>query len=261
MQYHTKGKTRGRPSGRTRKAGVFNKWRSKLANRGKKVVPKGLRQAQVPIKRTLTYIVDSSQPTNLPADWALSASDTTGYHAILSTQVFQLSQLPGYTNIINLFQYYKINCIIVKIFPCYSTSIANGAATSQSYQGQNIMVNYEKNQTGTAISTTIDDEYWAQRPARGRKIITGRRPLKFKVYPKLLNEVYSSLTNTDYTLMKPKWIATNEVSTPHFGLNMAFSFVDTNDPIALAANSSTTNTTPVKFRIEYDFLMSFKGYK
>lgn len=228
--------------------------------RGKLAVAKGLRQQMIPFKRTVTQILDTDQTSNFPTDWGLSSGDITGYYALLGTQIFQFSQLPEHANIAALYKFYKINCVVVKLYPCYSNTVANGATSisnSASYQGQNIVVTYVKNQTGVGLSSTIDNDYWLTQQARKTKIITGTRPIVFKVYPKILNEVYASITNTDYTLMKPKFISTTETSTPHFGLDMAFTFTDFNDPIRqdLAANFRT----PIKFRMDMTYYMTLKG--
>jgi hypothetical protein len=147
----------------------------------------------------------------------------------------------------------------VTLTPCFSSTIPNGAIStnnSASYQGQNILCTYTKNLTGVGLATTIDENFWNTRQARKTKIITGRRPIQFMVYPKLLNEVYSSLTNTDYTLMNPKFIATTEVSTPHYGLDMAFQYVG-NDPIR--KNYADDYTSPIKFRMDLKYYLQLKG--
>ena len=223
-------------------------------------IARGLRQSVIPFKRTVTQIIDTDQLSNLPSNWAMSAGDTTGYYALLATQIFQLSQLPEVSNLALVYKFYKINCVVVKLYPCYSSTVPNGATTtsnSASYQGQNIFCTYTKNLTGVGLSSTIDNNWWLTQQARKQRIITGTRPLTFKVFPKLLNEVYSSLTNTDYTLMRPKYISTTELSTPHFGLDMAFNFTDFSDPIR--ENFSADYTTPIKFRMDMTYYIQLKG--
>ena len=227
---------------------------------GKLAIAKGLRQSIIPFKRTMSQIIDTNQTSNLPHNWAVSSGDVTGYHALLGTQIFQLSQLPEFNNIQNMYKWYKINCVVIKLYPCYTSNVPNGAtsiSSSQSYQGQNLICTYTKNQSGTGLSSTIDNDYWLTQQARKTRIITGNRPITFKVFPKLLNEVYSSITNTDYTLMRPKFISTNEPSTPFFGLDMAFTLTDYNDPfqVDLAANYRT----PIKFRMDCTYYLSLKG--
>lgn len=228
--------------------------------KGPGTIAKGLRQSVIPFKRTVTQVCDTNQTTNLPANWAMSHGGVTGYHALLGTQVFQFSQLPEYQNLVNLYKWYKINCIVIKLYPCYAGNVPNGATTvsnSESYQGQNVLCTYTKNMSGTALSSTIDNDYWLTQQARRTKIITGTRPHVFKVYPKILNEVYSSITNTDYTLMKPKFISTTEPTTPHFGLDMAFTFTDFNDPIQI--DHSQNYRTPIKFRMDMTYYIQLKG--
>ena len=119
------------------------------------------------------------------------------------------------------------------------------------------MCTYTKNQTGIGISSTIDNNYWMTQQARKQRIITGTRPYTFKIYPRLQNEVYASLTNTDYTLMKPRFISTTEVSTPHFGLDLAWTFVDHSDPIR--TDFTADYTTPIKFRMDMTYYLTMKG--
>lgn len=231
----------------------------------KKQVPrarlaKGLTQSITPFRRTVSQIIDTDQLSNLPANWAMSSDTVSGYHALLATQVFQFSQLPEAANLAAVWKFYKINCIMVKIYPCFASNVPNGATTTQnsaSYQGQNIMCTYVKNQTGVGLSSTIDNNYWMTQQARKQRIITGTRPITFKVYPMLQNEVYASLTNTDYTLMKPKFIATTETSTPHYGLDMAWTFIDHGDTIRTDFESGYT--TPIKFRMDMTYYLQMKG--
>lgn len=224
------------------------------------LIGRGLRQSIIPFKRTVSQIVDTDQTTNFPSNWAMSSGDITGYHAILATQVFQFSQLPEAAELAAVWKFYKINCVIVKLYPCYSSTVANGATSisnSASYQGQNILCTYTKNMSGVGLSSTIDNDYWMTQQARKQRIITGTRPIVFKVFPKLQNEVYSSISNTDYTLMKPRFIATTETSTPHYGLDMAFTFTDYNDPIR--ENHTANFRTPIKFRMDMTYYLSLKG--
>lgn len=221
---------------------------------------RGLSQRIVPFKRTVSQIVDTDQIANLPANYSMSNFAVTGYSAVLGTQVFTLNQLPEYANLQNLYKFYKINCVVIKLYPCYNNTVPNGATSisnSASYQGQNIMVTYVQNQTGTGISTSIDNNYWMTQTGRKQRMLTGNRPITIKVYPKIQNEIYSSLTNTDYSLMKPRFISTTEDSTPHYGLDMAFNFTDYNDRIR--ENFSSTYTTPVKFRMDMTYYLQLKG--
>lgn len=222
---------------------------------------KGLGQVIVPMTRTITSYIDTDQTSNLPQNFAMSDGAVTGYHALLGTQIFQASQLPEIAELANVFQFYKINAVRVTLTPCFVSNVPNGATTisnSATYQGQNIHCTYTKNLTGVGLSSTIDQDYFNTRMARKMKIITGNRPITFMVYPKILNEVYASLTNSDYTLMKPKFIATTELSTPHYGLDMAFQFVG-NDPIR--TNFSPNFSTPIKFRMDIKYYLQLKGTK
>ena len=226
---------------------------------GRLAIGRGLRQSIIPFKRTVCQVIDTDQTTNFPQNWSMTAGTLTGYHALLATQIFQLSQLPEYQNIVNMYKWYKINCVVVKIYPCYSSThqTGNTATPLGTYFGQNMLITYTKNNTGNQLSTNIDNDWWMTQQARKQKILTGNKPVIFKVYPKLINEVYSSLTNTDYTLMKPKFISTEEPSTPFFGLDMAFSNVDFNDVIRV--NDEPNYTTPLKFRMDMTYYMSLKG--
>lgn len=73
--------------------------RPQYRRRGIGKVSRGLSQSIIPFKRTTSQIIDTDQLSNLPANYAMSSSTVTGYHALLGTQVFQFSQLPEYSNL------------------------------------------------------------------------------------------------------------------------------------------------------------------
>lgn len=254
MPYAKKYRTKKRPMRKR----VYK--RAPYRRKGIGKIARGISQSVIPFKRTTSQIIDTDQLSNLPSNYSMSSSSVTGYHALLGTQVFQFSQLPEYANLSAVYKFYKINCVVIKLYPCYSQSIPNGATStnnSQSYQGQNIICTYTQNLTGTGLSATIDNNFWMTQQARKQKIITGTKPITFKVYPKLQNEVYSSLTNTDYTIMRPKFISTQEPSTPHFGLDLAFTFTDSSD--AIRTDFAADYTTPIKFRMDMTYYLQLKG--
>lgn len=221
---------------------------------------RGISNRIIPFKRTVSQIIDTDTLASFPSDYAMSNHILSGYSAVLGTQIFKFSALPEFANLAALYKFYKISCIVVTLYPCYSQTVVNGATTianSASYQGQNIMCTYVQNQNGIGISSSIDNNYWMTQTARKQKIITGNRPVRFKVYPKIQSEIYASLTNTDYALQKPRFISTTETNTPHYGLDMAFTFTDYSDVIR--ENFANDYTTPIKFRMDMTYYMQLKG--
>jgi len=55
---------------------------------------------------------------------------------------------------------------------------------------------------------------------------------------KQLNSIYQSPLNTDYTVVRPRYISTTEVATPHYGMNVHIAKVD--------GSTFTTNSARLK---------------
>ena len=230
----------------------YSKWKPRINSRP-------LRPATLPLVRDITHFVDSGYPV-LPTDWAFGTA--TDYNTMQLNQKFHLSQLPETDEFTNLFKMYKLNCVVVTITPLHNTSQANGTTTSSPvYFGGTIIAYSERNVTGQVLDTAITQDYWDQRPSKKTITMAGGRPKSFKIYPKILSEIYLSEGNTQAVPKSSGWLPTTTLGKqiPHYGLNMQFSWVDPKFPFHKSGGTSTE--APMNFRVNYKYYMQFKGLK
>lgn len=126
-----------------------------------------------------------------------------------------LSSLPDYTDFTTLFQAYKINGMTLKVTPSYQLD-ADPAT------GETILCDIWLNPYGVAPGAGFKLSDLLQIQKRQSFIMPQRKGFSRSMRLKQLSEIYASATNTDYVSMRPKYIATTEANTPHFGLSFCF---------------------------------------
>lgn len=130
---------------------------------------------------------------------------------------FSLDQISNYTEFQNLFDQYKIRCIVLRIWSGMTSNDANGtAAPLVGYF--HYVHDYNDSVALSSLSQLYEYGNYKVLPLHslhGKKII---------VYPKLSMEFYRSATTTGYGLSNPKWLDTTNtgVAVPHFGMKYAF---------------------------------------
>lgn len=198
----------------------------------------GRQSAIMSFKRSRTEVVDLTQLTG--QGW----SPTTG-GGIARSWAFSLSELNDVTDFTNLFKYYKIKAVRVQAF--FSNNITSQDEPNR-FPNSQLLIYTDTNQNG--VTTGITDELYyldSQTAKKQIAITTQRGPAIDHLHRvKLANEVYRSSTNSDYTMMSPKWISTADTGTPHYGMNMLIERVDGQE---LTAGFS--NTQYVKFIYTY----------
>lgn len=229
----------------------------------KAILSRPLRPAILPLVRDITHFVNTDYGA-LPTDWAYGTAGSH-YNTLQCNQKFKLSMLADTTEFSNLFKQYKINCVIVTITPLHDSNHANGAgsALGPTYYGANVLCYSERNVTGASLDTAIEQDYWDQRPSKKTINIYSGRPRSFKIYPRILSELYLSAGNTEPTPRKSGWLPTSALGKeiPHFGLNMQFSWVDPNLQFRKSGDAASVARAPMNFKVTYKYLMQFKGIK
>lgn len=237
--------------------------RRKRPIRKRAMISRPLRPATLPLVRDITNFVNTDYPS-LPTGWAYGTAGSH-YNTLQCNQMFKLSMLDNTTEFSNLFKMYKINCVIVTITPLHSNNHANGAgsALGPTYYGANVLAYSERNVTGVTLDTAIEQGYWDQRPSKKTITLYNGRPRSFKIYPKILSELYLSAGNTEAAPKKSGWLPTTALGKeiPHFGLNMQFSWVDPNLAFRKSGDAASAARAPMNFRVSYKYLMQFKGIK
>ena len=249
---------------------VFRRFRKKPARkpirrirRKKAIISRPLRPAVIPLVRDITSFVDSSYPA-LPTGWNYGTAQD--YNTLQCNHDFHLDQLPDTTEFSTIFKFYKLNCVIVTITPLVNSSQLNGTLNQNpTYFGGNILSYSERNLSGQSLDTAITQDYWDQRPSKKTITLYNGKPRSFKMYPKVLSNVYLSEGNTVKAPRKSGWLPCTYtgMEIPHYGLNMQFSYIDPKIKFRKAPTIPATDdgSAPLIFRVNYRYLMQFKGIK
>lgn len=222
----------------------------------KRMIPRGLRQAIIPLQREKTVIVNTQE--NLPANWAYGNYGST-YNTIQCNQQFTLSDLPQVTDFDPLFRLYRLNCVVVTIQNLHNTSQYT-AGSAQNYYGGSLIVYSQKNYSGVGLDTNIGQEYWDQVTAKKRNLLNNGKTITYKVYPKLLTNLQLSSSTSSPAMAAAKWIplTAEGITIPHYGLNLQVSYTDP----SLAFNNKVVvdnGKAPLNLRITYKYLFQLRG--
>lgn len=164
-----------------------------------------------------------------------------GLDGISRGWAFAFTNVLGHAQFVSLYSLYKLHGVRMQIYPTWNTVTPRDIP-------QLIMWT-----TPARVGYTIDStlELYQQQAIRKKMVFKQGEPIDFYMKFNLLNEVYSSSVNTDYTIAKPRWISTQEIGTPHFGMNTTFTTVDGSDITSYG----------IKFKMIYTIYFSCKGVK
>lgn len=134
---------------------------------------------------------------------------TVGAAAQNPVYTFSIDQLPNYTEITNLYDMYKIKCVVLKFVPLYTSADVNPLATGvQVLPIHTVIDNSDK----TALTSVQDAmEYSTYKMTRGLSIHTR------KVYPKQLQFVDDGGVATLGDI-KTGWIRSESPGVDHLGV-------------------------------------------
>lgn len=220
-----------------------NPRRRKLVRRATRV-PRRLPTGKVMnFKRSRYEVIQVGTPSG---GWLLNSSSTT----YAKTFDFQLGDLSDNSDFVNLFKYYKINGVAVKIWPCITTT----AADPTTLFNNQMMLRYDINNDGLTGGNGNIDNYIQSQTSKVRRIISGQgNPIRLYMKCKQSNMIYegsSSIGSTAYTLKKPAWISTTEPTASHYGLNMCIHRMDESGFAPIGSQ--------IKLRLEYTYYISCK---
>lgn len=207
--------------------------RSKLT-KPMSIVPRKPRMAPRVLQFKRKFVQDLILNTvTPPIGWTSLAS--TGDEAIVLNYVISMAQLPGYANFTGLFDSYRIKGVRVQgYYSCSTTAPENQAQ---------VMLYYCRDHLGQSTPAQLSEDWFLERPRSRKRLIVNSigRP-SFDIYMPLtqLANTYQSITNNDYTMKRPRFISTNEVNTPHYGLNLRLQRIDGNPFTTASSNQYPT---------------------
>lgn len=186
-------------------------------------------------KRSITETIQLST-TAVPEGWYASGNN------LYKNWGFSLSQLNSHQEFTDLFKYYKILGARVQLY--FSNTGSNPTMGSNMYYpNSQILMHIDTNRDGNDSSTSgLEATYLNSQTAKKKLCLNSiGRPVDIYMSLRQQDMIYGGASNTDYATTKPKWIATTEPTTPHYGYKMMLQRVD-----GQQFQSITTNTQYVK---------------
>jgi len=171
-----------------------------------------------------------------------------------TTMEHRLSDLVDNSDFKNLFRYFKINAVRIRIWN------ANTAVTDNNYTGQfpnaQLLLRWMRNADGQTAGNDDQQKYMDSQIAKVQNLTKASgKPIDLFYKVKQSNMIYQALTgtsNTAYSLQKPKWIDTESgQNAAHYGLNMLIQRCD-NQPL------SSGFVNQQQLRLDYTYYIQCK---
>lgn len=154
---------------------------------------------------------------------------------------FSLSGLQGDTDFTNLFKYYRLKGARVRMYFSNTGSVPVVSGTTK-YPNSQILVTIDRNLNGETADVANESHYLQSQTAKRRIALGGdRKPIDIYMPLKQGNLVYQTNTQTNNTMISPKWLSTDNPDTPHWGYNVMLQRVD-----GEAFTEGTSNRQSVK---------------
>jgi hypothetical protein len=181
-------------------------------------IQRGLSPAIYPFKRSISTTIGLNG-TAPPEGWSTSGNN------LYRNWGFSLAQLGDYSEFTDLFKYYKLKGVRLQMYFSNTNSTARDGTSSPNQQ---ILMWMDTNRDGADIAASGQEStYLTSQTAKKRLCLnTTGRPIDIYMSLRQQNMVYGGPANTDYTTVRPKWIATTEPTTPHYGYKMMLQRVD-----------------------------------
>lgn len=226
-----------------RRRRIFRRKRTAFGRPGRSIYPSTYR-----FKRAITEVIPINTTTAAPTGWTIVDNGMT------SNFVFALDQLTDSSDFKNLFRKYKITSVKTQM---YFTNNQTFSDTNANIRVPQIMMYQNVNQTGKVNGTLTEAYFLNTQTARKQTVVHDHKyPITIWHKVKQLNRVYSSAQaagNNDYVLSTPKYIATSDDTTEHYGMECRLQSL-IGGPIP-----SSTNEVPVSIKLVHTFYISCQG--
>lgn len=207
----------------------------------------------VQFKRTKPIEVVLKSANNNGWTWNSNADyPTLATHFVFDAQ----NSVDGMTELASLFDQYKL--VGVRLCAYYSNVTNVDNANNQ------IVMYTIANRTGQDSVTELTEDYFLSRPRHKKKVLlTGSNKPAFDMYFPLnqLTMKYASATNTDYSISKPNFISTNELTTQHYGVSALLKRIDSRPFSAGQKDPDGVQTTDPILKIYQTIYLKCRGVK
>ena len=169
-------------------------------------------------KRTFenTLVLNSASPPT-----GFLNTGVAGDNGIVSNYNINLNNIPNVSNFSNLFDSYRIKGVRIQGYCSFNVAAPNNQSQSIMYMCRDHL--------GQNPFTTLTEDWFVERPRSKKRLLVnsvGKASFDHFIPATQLSEVYASAVNTDYVQVKPKFISTNELDTPHYLCNLRIQRVD-----------------------------------
>ncbi|AUM61843.1 capsid [uncultured virus] len=131
----------------------------------------------------------------------------TPYYAGLQ---FQLSDLTNVSEFTNLFQQYRINCVVVSLIPNYNINQIPASGTGTNIPIIGWVQDFDDGSNPTSVPELQEYQRYKERKFTG--------PIKIKIWPAVSSLVFSSAGVDGFAVKKKMWIRTDVTTVKHYGL-------------------------------------------
>lgn len=225
------------------------KKKNKAARIGRAVVPRGLKPAVLPFRRTYEKQIDLTSAASYPP-WMTATTDG----GVAGTFIARLVDLVNYAEFQPLFTQYKINAVQMKIFSQYTNADSDTSGTAN---GEQIIVKWARNSLGKPLGAGDTRDVWLQKQAMREKRLlqTTAKPLQLFFKTKQRDLIFDNTAPAadDFILIRPHWNSIYSSSTDFVGLDIRF---DTVSGVAIPINPNPL-TIP-KVTIQCKFYMQMR---
>lgn len=192
--YH---KRRRHQSKRTQVRGRRRRNVTKVINRGKLAIPRGLRPAVHYFKRSQ---IEYLGPSGSVPSWLGLSDDSMAYQGTFGVDF--TNNIPSGTEFVNLFRQYKI--LGVKMTLLFDPLKMTESTT------RSMILRYRWNRAGETIpsSTAIAD--WLQEQSTRTMMIPKYRKQSFYCRPRVSSSLYASVTTSGYGVIRPPWLSLHD---------------------------------------------------
>lgn len=202
---------------RTRSNAPKRRTRRKVKYTGRKRIvrmPRPMRPRSYFFNRSFveTVVLNS---TAAPDGW------TSVDQGLVRSQPFKLSDLPQYTEFVNMFAQYRLLAVSQEYF--FSNT------SSDNLNNQQIIMYTSPNAQGVANTANLNEAFFMQSQCSKKRLCLTTTGRPVKVYTKLrqLSRIFSGeLGNQDFIKVKPKFVSTTEPEAQHYGIDVRLQRVD-----------------------------------
>ena len=170
--------------------------------------------------------------TTAPEGWTLD-----GNFRVYKNLAWALASVGESTDFQNLFRQYRIKGARMRFY--FSNTVSGQTGATDRNANSQLMVRMAPNQRGDG--EVLDNAYWQSIQAKKYKLaINGGKPIDVYMPLKQKNEIFGSASvNTQYSMVRPKYVSTVASNVSHYGLNIAIERVDGQNFTTGANNSQS----------------------